>query len=176
MAQMGFGALQQGFQVVIIEAAQHEDLRTRQQCADQFEGRVFRRRADEDHRAVLDDRQKSILLRAVEAVDLVDEEQGALAHLAALPGRVEHLAQIRHAGKDRRQRLEYQIRALRQQSGDRRLAAARRAPEDHRGQFAVRDHSADRSIGGEQMVLTDDFREAVRAKQVGQRMRRLVLE
>ena len=173
---MGFGALQQGFQVIIVEAPQYKDLRTRQQCADQFEGRVFRRGADEDHRAVLDDRQEGILLRAVEAMDLVDEKKGALAHLAAFPRRIEHLAQIRHAGKDRRQRLEYQIGALRQKSGDRRLAAARRAPKDHRRQFAVRDHSADRGIGAEQMVLPDDLRQAARAQQVGQRMRRLVLE
>ena len=173
---MGFGALQQGFEIVVVEAAQHEDLGARQQRADQLEGRVLGRGADEDHRAVLDNRQKGVLLRAVEAVDLVDEEKRALAHLAALLRRVEHLAQIRHAGKDRRQRLEDQIGALRQQPRDRRLAAARRAPKDHRRQFAVRDHSADRTIGGEQMVLTDDFRQAARAQPVGQRMRRLVLE
>jgi hypothetical protein len=40
-------------------------------------------RADEDNGAVLDPRQQRVLLRLVEAVDLVHEEDGALAELAA---------------------------------------------------------------------------------------------
>jgi hypothetical protein len=40
----------------------------------------------------------------------------------------------------------------------------------------VRDHSADRTLGSEQMVLTDDLRQAAWAQPVGQWMRRLVLE
>ncbi len=84
--------------VAVVEPAQHEHLGARQQRADQLEGRVLGRRADEDHRAVLDIGQKRILLGAVEAVDLVDEEQRALAHLAAL------LAPPRTPCADRRRR------------------------------------------------------------------------
>ena len=113
-AQIVFGAPQQDFEILVIEAPQHEDLRTRQQRPDQLEGRVLGRGADENHRAVLDHRQKGILLRAIEAMDLVDEEQRALAHLAALFRRLEDFAQIRDPGENCRQRLENQIGALRQ--------------------------------------------------------------
>ena len=99
---MLLGAAQQGLEVVVTEAAQDEDLGARQQRADQLEGRVLGRGADEDHGAVLDNGQKGVLLGAVEAVNLVDEEQGAVAHLAALSGRVEHLAQIGDPREDRR--------------------------------------------------------------------------
>ncbi len=61
-----------------------------------------RKRREMDHGAVLDHRQKRVLLGAVEAVDLVDEEERAVAHLAPLPGRIEHLPQVGNSGKDRR--------------------------------------------------------------------------
>ena len=106
-------------------------------------------------------RQKGVLLRPVEAVDLVDEEQRALPHLAALARAVEHLAQIGDAGEHRRERLESEIGARRaSKPRDRRLAAARRPPQDHRGELPRADHAADRSFGTEQVVLPDDFAES----------------
>ena len=118
--------------------------------------------------------QKGVLLRAVEAVDLVDEQQRALPHLAALPGRLEHLAQIGDAGEHRRQRLEGEIGALcassraivvlPQPGGPHRIIEASR-PRRH--------HAADRPLGTEQMVLADDLGEALRPQPVGQRPRRL---
>ena len=176
MAEVLLGAAQQGFEVVVIEPAQHEDLGARQQRADQLEGRVLGRRADEDHRAVLDNGQKGVLLGAVEAVDLVDEEQRALAHLAALPGRLEHLAQIGDPGENGRERLEDELGAVRQEARDRRLAAARRAPQDHRGELPARHHAPDRPLRAQQMILPDDVGEALRPQPVGQRVRRLFLE
>ena len=109
-------------------------------------------------------------------MNLVHEEEGALAHLAALLRRVEDFAQIRHSGEDGRQRFENEIGSLRQKPGDRGLAAARRAPKDHRAQLAVRHHSADRTLSSEKVVLTDHFRQAARTQPIGQRMRRLAFE
>ena len=54
------------------------------------------------HGAVLDIRQEAVLLGAVEAVDLIDEQEGALAVAPALRG-LEDLAQVGDAGEHRRQ-------------------------------------------------------------------------
>ena len=81
---MFLGALISSLQRSIVEAAQHQHLRARQQRAVQLERRVLCRRADENDGAVLHHRQERILLAAVEAMDLVDEEQRPLPHAAAL--------------------------------------------------------------------------------------------
>src|SRR3546814_8671245 len=70
--------------------------------SDLLEGRVLGGGADQDHRAVLDIGQEAVLLGAVEAVDLVDEQQSAAPGQAALPGALEHLAQVGDAGEHRR--------------------------------------------------------------------------
>src|SRR6516165_7323203 len=128
MPELVFGAAQQDLEIVVIETAQHKDLGAGQQRANQLEGRVFGCGADQDYRAVFDNGQKGVLLSAVEAVDLVDEEQGALAHRPALLGRVEYLAQIGNPGKNGRQRLEEEVGAMRKEPRDRCLAAAGRSP------------------------------------------------
>ena len=61
---------------------QHEDLRARQQRRVDLERRVLGGRADQHDVAGLDARQEGVLLRLVEAVDLVDEDDGAAAACA----------------------------------------------------------------------------------------------
>ena len=58
---------------------QHEDLRARQQRRVHLERRVLGRRADEHDVARLDARQERVLLRLVEAMDFVDEQDRAAA-------------------------------------------------------------------------------------------------
>src|SRR5262249_53951966 len=101
LAIMRLGALEQRFKRGIIEPAQHEDLRAREQRAVQLEGWIFRRRANQNDRPVFDDGQKGILLTAVEAMNLVDEEQSPLPHATTLARGVEGLLEVGHAGKDR---------------------------------------------------------------------------
>src|SRR6059036_2956366 len=60
--------------VVIIQWFEYEHATSRQQCPRQLEARVLGRRADERHDAVLDPRQERVLLRLVEAMDLVAEQ------------------------------------------------------------------------------------------------------
>src|SRR5581483_7343997 len=67
---------QDALDVLRLELLQREDARAREQRADHFERWVLGRRADERNRAVLDERQDRVLLRLVESVDLVDEQDG----------------------------------------------------------------------------------------------------
>ena len=87
--------------------------RARAQRGDHLERRVLGRRAEQHHRAALDVGQQRVLLRLVEAVDLVDEERGAHAAAALFVGARDLLAQVLHAGQHGRDRREAQARRAR---------------------------------------------------------------
>ena len=63
--------------LVVGELVEHEDARAGEQRRVDFERRILGGRADQRDRAVLDVRQHRVLLRFVEAMDLVDEQDGA---------------------------------------------------------------------------------------------------
>ncbi|GAA3269548.1 hypothetical protein GCM10020258_42320 [Sphingomonas yabuuchiae] len=60
-------------------------LRPAQKGGVEFEGGILRRRADQRDRAILDKGQEAVLLRTVEAVDLVHEQQCPLAEPGMVP-------------------------------------------------------------------------------------------
>jgi hypothetical protein len=153
----------------LVQPVEDQHLAARQQRRVQLEARVFGRRTDQRDRAVLDIGKKAVLLRAIEAVDLVDEQQGALACARGGPGFGEHFLQVGDARKDRRDGDEAKADRIGEQARDARLAGARRAPQDHRSKLAGGDHSADRSVGAGQMLLTDDIGQAPRPQPVSER-------
>ena len=65
-----------------VEPVEDQHLRAAEQRGVEFEAGVLGRRADQRDRAALDEGQEAVLLRAVEAVDLVHEQQRALARPA----------------------------------------------------------------------------------------------
>src|SRR5438876_1116700 len=69
--------------LVLGEWLQGEDARSRQERRIDLERRVLRRGPEQRDVAILDVRQHDILLRLVEAVDLVDEQNGALVRETA---------------------------------------------------------------------------------------------
>ena len=95
---------------------------------------------------------------------------------ATLAGALEDLAQIRHAGEDRRQRLEVQLGEIGKQACNRGLAASGWAPKDHRGEAASGHHAADGALGADQMILAEHALERPRTQSVRQGPRRLGLE
>ena len=95
------GALEQFLDGRGVERTEHQHARPRQQRGVEFERGIFRRGADKHDGAVFHHRQKAVLLGAVEAVHLIDEQQRALAALAAQPRGVEHFLQVGNAGKHR---------------------------------------------------------------------------
>ncbi len=104
-------------------------------------------------------------------MDLVDEKQGALAVLAALAGRLEHAAQVGHAGEHCRQRLEMEIHGLGEQPGDGGLAAAGRPPEDQGAELARLEHPAEGPFRAEQVILAQDLAQRLGAQPFGERRR-----
>src|SRR2546421_7821829 len=90
---------QNGQNMLFFQSSQHEDARTGQQGRVDFKARILRGSANQCHYAALDMREHSILLRFVEAVNLVDKEDGLLfAELAQLLCLLNYPAQVRDAG------------------------------------------------------------------------------
>jgi hypothetical protein len=78
-SDVGQRVAQQAFKVALRQPLEHDDATAGEQRGVELERRVFGRRADEHDVAALDVGQEGVLLGAIEAVDLVDEEQRALA-------------------------------------------------------------------------------------------------
>ena len=155
---------------------EHQHDGTRQQRAVQLEGRVLGGGAHQRDGAVLHVGQEAVLLRAVEAVDLVDEQQRAGAGLAQALGAVEGLAQVLHAREDRRQLLEGELDLVSQQARHGGLAGARRPPQDHALQSAALEHARQRALGADQVILADDLGQPFRPQPVGEGPRRPLLQ
>ena len=109
--------------------------------------------------------QERVLLRLVETVDLVEEQDRASALGPECPaGIVELVSHVLHAGVDRRQRPEPARGVLGEQAGHRRLARPGRSEEHRRAQPVVLDEGPKRRPGAEEVALADDLVEARGAK------------
>ena len=98
------GATEQCLQIGCPQPTQGQHLQPRKQRGVELERRIFGRGTGQQDGAVLDRGQKSILLGAVETMDLVHEQKGSdTAELALLRLR-ENLAQIGNATEYRAQR------------------------------------------------------------------------
>ncbi len=147
----------------------HVHAASRQQRGIQLEGRILGGGADENDRAALDVRQERILLHLVEAMHLVNEQHGTASGGEALGGLGQHFPYLGETAEDRGNSLELGVRVLREQQGQRGLAAARRAPQDHRMHVAGLDALAQRGTGREQAALADHFVERARPHAFGER-------
>ncbi len=106
-----------------------EQGRARQQGRVDLEVGVLGGGADEHEQAALDRRQQRVLLRLVEAMDLVEEQDGALVTLAeAVPRPLGDLPHVLDRGGDRRELHVGLGRGVGDQLGQRGLARARAAP------------------------------------------------
>ena len=86
--------------LVFGERLQGVDAAAGEQRGDDLERRVLGGGADQADGAALDVGQKGVLLRLVEAMDLVDEEDGARAELRGLFGIDHDLLDLLDAGED----------------------------------------------------------------------------
>ena len=129
-----------------------------EQRGDDLKGGILGRRADQGDGAVLNGVQEGVLLGLVEAMNLVDEEDGAGEAVASSGlGGGDDLAQVGDAAGDGRESSESGVGDSRDHPGDRRLAAARRTPKDAGGRGIGFDRSAQRCVGSDQLDLADDL-------------------
>src|SRR5436190_6402029 len=153
-------APQQRQHLVVAELSELVDAAAGQKRRVDLEEGVLRRGPDQDDEALLDRRQQRVLLRLVEAVDLVEEEHRRLAVRAAPVLRpLEHVADLLAARADRGGLLEGGARTHGEHARQRGLAAAGRPVEDHRVGSALLDRRAQGRAAPEQVLLTDELPE-----------------
>ena len=151
-------ALQDSDDVIEIERFEDVDLRPRQQRRVHLERRILGGGADQHDVSGFDPRQKGVLLRLVEAMDLVDEEERALAAATArLLGFRHHRADFLDAGQHGAEGDEPCVGGGRDQPGQRRLAGARRPPEDDRLESVLLDRGPQWPAGADECLLSDEF-------------------
>ncbi len=102
-----------------------------EQRGDDFKGWILSGCADQADGAALDVGQKGVLLGFVEAVNLIDEENGARVHLGGLRRRGHHLLDLLDAAQDGGELDEAGFRGLGDDLGQGGFAHSRRTPEDH---------------------------------------------
>ena len=135
------------------------------------EERIFRRRAEQPDGAALHVGQQGVLLRAVEAVNLVDEQDGPrrwVETLAVLGGG-DHPADVRDGALDAVEPLELRLGDVRDDLREAGLARARRAVEQRGIQPVRLDGAAQEFARREQMLLPGVLVERARAHPRGQR-------
>ncbi len=146
------------------------DLAPREQRRVDLEVRILGRRPDQRDEAFLDSGQQRVLLRLVEPVDLVEEQDRPLAGAAeAVPRTGENLAHVGHRGRHRGELLEVGTGALGDDPRKRRLPASRRPEEDHRADAILGDREPQRRFLAERLLLAHELVEGARAKPQGER-------
>jgi hypothetical protein len=103
---LGQRALQQRHDLRHGESAQGVHARAREQRRNHFERRILGGSADQDDVAALHVGQECVLLRFVEAMNLVDEQDGAAAHAAQALGIGHHRFDFLDAAQYRAERNE----------------------------------------------------------------------
>src|SRR6202142_559942 len=160
---------QQGHDLGHCEPAQRVHLGARQQRRDDFEGRILGGGADEGDVAALDIGQEGVLLRLVEAVDLVDEQQRAAPELAVALGLGHDGLDFLDAAEHGAEGDEIGPRDAGDEAGQRGLADAGRSPQNDRAELAAFDLRAQRLRRAEDVLLAAEVLKAIRAHALGER-------
>ncbi|EXI76543.1 MAG: hypothetical protein AW07_00491 [Candidatus Accumulibacter sp. SK-11] len=154
---------------------QHVDRRPREQRRVEFERRILGRRTDERQQPTLDVRQEGILLRLVETMHFIDEEDRPPATAGTADfGASDRLTDVPDAGKNRRESDEVGSEGVRHQARERRLADSGRSPEDHAVRLSGLEGDGQRLSRPEQVRLADHFGQLPRPQSFGQRYVRMV--
>src|SRR6266478_3091582 len=148
------------------------NLGAREQGRNHLERRIFRGRADKGNVPGLDVWQKRVLLCLVEAVHLVDEDDGALPGTCFAFGIRHHFLDLLDAGEHRAEGNKVRAREPRNQPRQRGLTAARRSPEKHGAEIVIFNLRAQRLAGSKKFFLADDFVERARAHALRERLMR----
>ena len=139
------------------------DLRPRQKRGVDLEVRVLGRRPDQRQDPLLDRGQERVLLRLVEAVDLVEEQDRPLrVRPEPLPRARDHLAHLGDRRRHGRELLEVGAGRVRDHARERRLPAPGRPVEDRRADAVLGDREPQGRLLAEDLLLADEVVEPLR--------------
>ncbi len=113
------------------ERVEHIDLGARKERGDDFEGRVFGGGTDENNVAGFDVGEKGVLLGFIEAVNFVDENDGAMAGTGFLFGHGHDLLNFLDAGEDGAEGDVFGPSEPGDDASEGGFSAAGRSPEKH---------------------------------------------
>ncbi len=123
-----------------------------------LKGRILGGSPDEGNCAVLNKGQNGILLGLIEAMNLINEKDGLLLVLAAaFLGFLDDAAQVSHPRRDCTDGAEVGIGGIGNNIGQGGLAAARRPPEDNRGQLASFNGPPEHAPLAHELLLADEL-------------------
>ena len=162
------GAAQESDDLGFGKRLEHVDAATREQRGDDLEGGILGGCADEADGAALDVGQEGVLLRLVEAVNLIDEEDGPRVHPGGLRGGDHHLLDLLDAAHDGGELDESSLGGLGDDLGQGGLAHAGRTPEDHGAGVVALDLHAERFAEADEVLLSEQFLQTPRAHPLGQ--------
>ena len=170
VVQLGRGgrrerASEQFAQFVFGQRGEHIDRGARQQGRIHLEARVLGGGPHEDEQTAFHMRQQRVLLAFVEAMDLVDEQQGLAPALRTREFGLRHrLADVLHAREHGRQSDVGAAESVGHQARERGLAHTGRPPEDHRMRLVRFERDRERFAGAEQVPLADHLGDTARAQ------------
>ncbi len=152
-----------GEEVILGQRLELEDAGAADQRLVDLEIGVLGGGADEDHGAVFHPRQQRVLLRLVEPMNLIHEQDGALAELTAplLRGR-DSRADIGHAGQHRVDGDEVGACGVGDNPRQGRLTRARRPVKDDRAQLIGLDGATQQPARPDDVFLADELVQGAR--------------
>src|SRR6266571_5036688 len=146
------------------------DLGAGEERRDDFKRGILRSCADENDVTGLDMGKKGILLRFVEAVNFVDEDDGAVARADLVLGRGHDFLDFLDARKDGAEWQEIGTREPRDEARKGGFSTTGRAPEKHGAEVVAFDLTAKRLAGPEKFFLADEFIKRARPHALGERL------
>ena len=145
--------LQQLQQIMFIQRLEHIDPGPGQQRTVQFKRRVFRGGTNKNHGAILDIGQECILLRLVEAVNLIHEQHRLATEALLLLCLINRGPDFLHSAEDGGNTQELSVNVIGKDHCQRGFTHAGRSPQDHGMNMAGFNGTAQRLIFPEQMPL-----------------------
>ena len=147
--------VQKRLQITLFQRLEHKNLAAGQQGSNDLKGRIFRSGAHQHDGSVLYGAQQGILLGLVEAVDLIDKQDGStfLAEQATGLGLIKDLTHILYPGRNGTEGIEIAVQGFGYDMGQGSLTHTWRPPENKGTQVPTLYHLPQDAALSYQMTL-----------------------